>query len=106
MVTLDAAALAQVTGGGSVYDAARTAYNGGAYAVKATSNFVNGFAGGALHGPNASEDQMDRFGDRNAPGFGAGVETGMMANMAMGPVGGLLATASGSLPSGSPSPSR
>jgi hypothetical protein len=101
MVRIDPAALAQVVGGNQLTQAAKTVYDGGKYAVQATNNFVNGFAGGALHGPNASEDQMARFGDRNAPGFGAGVETGMMANMAMGPVGGILATASGSLPSGS-----
>jgi len=104
-MVIDADVLAFVTGGAgwgsTAVSAAKSVYNGGVYAAKATNNFVNGFAGGALHGPNASTDQIDRFGDTNAPGFGAGVETGMMANMAMGPVGGILATASGSIPTGS-----
>ena len=104
-MVIDADVLAFVTGGGSwgstAASAAKSVYDGGVYAAKATNNFVNGFAGGTLHGPNASTDQIERYGDRNAPGFGAGVETGMMANMAMGPVGGILATATGSIPTGS-----
>lgn len=101
IATLEPAALASVTGG-TMRSALRTAYNGAAYAAGATNSFVNGFAGGALHGMGATEDQMAHYGDRNAPGFDPGVETGMMFNMALGPVGGVLATMSGSVPTPSP----
>ena len=98
---IDRLALASVTGGFEVRSALKSAYDGGAYAANATKNFGTGFAGGALHGLGATDCQIARYGDRNAPGFAPGVETGMMFNMALGPVGGLLATATGSVPAGS-----
>jgi hypothetical protein len=102
MVTvIDTLALASVRGGLEVRSALKSAYDGGVYAAQATRNFGTGFAGGALHGVGASDGQIARYGDRNAPGFAPGVETGMMFNMALGPVGGLLATATGSIPAGS-----
>jgi hypothetical protein len=103
---IDRLALASVTGGLEVGSALKSAYNGGVSAVKATKNFGNGFAGGALHGLGATDTQIARYGDRNATGFAPGVETGMMFNMALGPVGSLLATATGSVPAGASSGSR
>ena len=77
--SVDAASLEHTTGGAGLRDA-----------FTATTNFAKGFAGGALHGPTAKTDQIERFGNRNDTGFKPGVETGMMANMAMGKVGDLI----------------
>jgi hypothetical protein len=101
LMEIDALALANVTGGVDFRSAVKSAYDGGVSAVKATKNFGNGFASGALHGVGATDSQIARYGDRNATGFAPGVETGMMFNMALGPVGGILATATGSVPTGS-----
>jgi hypothetical protein len=76
---IDLATLETTTGGAGLGDA-----------VSATTNFAKGFAGGALHGTGAKTDQIERFGNRNDTGFKPGVETGMMANMAMGKVGDLV----------------
>ena len=76
------------------------AWNGVKAGVNACRNFTNGVAAGAIFGPGAKEDQIDSFTGRtrNDTGIKPGVELGMMANMAMGPVGGAIATIAGSTP--------
>lgn len=91
--TLETLALDQldsVTGGGMFGDA-----------VNAVGNFGNGFAAGAIHGPNMKDTSiMARGLDRNATGTKPGVETGMMFNQALGPVGKLMSTAAGGASTG------
>ncbi|GEM_PF-2903134 len=60
-------------------------------AVDTVNNFGNGLVAGAVHGPNMkNDDTMAKGLDRNAAGTKAGVETGMMVNMALGPTGKLI----------------
>ncbi len=77
--TLDTADLSTVTGG------FMESINNG---LSAIGNFGAGFAGGAIHGVNAKNDDIMMRGlDRNATGTKPGVETGMMFNELAGPVG-------------------
>ena len=88
--SIDPSDLESVTGGGWAGDAAG-----------AVGNFGSGFAAGAIHGPNMRDDAMMARGlDRNATGTKPGVESGMMFNQALGPVGKLMSAGAGQAPSG------
>ena len=89
--SIDSSDLESVTGGGWAGDAA-----------SAVGNFGSGFAAGAVHGSNMKDDSfMARGLDRNATGTKPGVESGMMFNQALGPVGQIMSTAAKGAPSGS-----
>jgi len=95
--SIDLDQLASVTGGGA-WDSFTGAVGDGVGAVK---NFGNGFAAGAVHGPNMKNDSVMAQGlDRNATGTRPGVETGMMFNQALGPVGKMMSAGAGSVPGG------
>ncbi len=95
--SIDHDQLGSVTGGGA-WDTISGGVSSGYNAVR---NFGNGFAAGAIHGPNMKNDSvMARGLDRNATGTKPGVETGMMFNQALGPVGKLMSAGAGSVPGG------
>jgi hypothetical protein len=96
--TIEDAVLTDVTGGASLGSYAQSAWDGVKSGAGAVNNFANGFAGGAIYGPTAKDDQISQFGDRNSTGFAPGVETGMMFNQAMGPVGDLISAGAGAVP--------
>ncbi len=66
--------------------------------VDTVRNFGNGFAAGATFGPNARTENVERYGNSSQTGFKPGVETGMMFNMAAGPVGRLWSAAANRVP--------
>lgn len=78
--TIATGELATITGAGWFRDG-----------VDAVSNFTDGFVAGAVHGTGmTTEDTLARGLKRSATGTKPGVETGMMFNMALGPVGDAL----------------
>ena len=96
--TIDRDQLVTATGGAGVVESVT---NGISSAYNATRNFTNGFAAGALHGPHMRNDALMARGlDRNATGTRPGVETGMMFNQALGPIGRGISALTGMLPSG------
>jgi len=90
---IDRARLLAATGAGA-WDRVTDTWQG-------VRNFTGGATAGLVHGPNASERAVDRWADTSSQATKAGFELGAMGNMAMGPVGGLVATAAGSVPTGS-----
>ena len=90
---IDPAQLASATGGGAM-DRVQNAWQG-------VKNFSGGAAAGLTYGVGASERAVNRYADTSSQATKAGFEIGAMGNMAMGPVGGLLATVAGSVPTGS-----
>jgi hypothetical protein len=84
--------LATVQGGGA-WDRAKDAWQG-------TKNFAGGLGAGLTYGPMASERAVNRYADSSSQATKAGFEVGAMGNMAMGPVGGLIATVAGGVPTG------
>lgn len=95
--TIDSAELHQIQGGEGFWSSVAS---GAQYAYDGVRNFGNGFAAGATFGPNARTSQVEIYGDKSQHGFGPGVETGMMFNMALGPFGRLMSTAAGAAPAG------
>ena len=93
LTTIQSDELTQVTGGEGVMDTLSSGVN-------AVRNFGSGFAAGATFGPNAKSDQVAKYGDRNATGFKPGVESGMMFNMALGPVGRGISALANRVPGG------
>ena len=88
--TISTGELATITGAGWFRDG-----------VDAVSNFTDGFVAGAVHGTGmTNEDTLARGLDRNATGTKPGVETGMMVNMALGPVGDALSLGASGIQSG------
>ena len=102
--TIDTANLSTVTGGADAWDTissgAQSGWEGVKYGADAVRNFGNGFAGGATFGANAKTSQIEMYGNKSQTGFAPGVETGMMFNQALGPVGKLISTAAGGVTTG------
>jgi hypothetical protein len=89
---IDGIRLAAITGGGA-WDRVKDAWQG-------TKNFTGGAAAGLTYGVGAQERTVNRYADTSSQATKAGFELGAMGNMAMGPVGGLLATVAGGVPTG------
>ena len=97
LTTIDPGDLSAVHGGEGFLD---SVVSGAQYAYDGVRNFGNGFAAGATYGVHGKSSQIEQYGNRNDPGFKPGVETGMMFNQALGPVGRLISTAAGAAPTG------
>lgn len=102
--TIETHNLCNVSGGAGAWDTvksgAQTAWEGVKTGANTVRNFGNGFAGGATFGVNAKTSQIEMYGNKSQPGFGAGVESGMMFNQALGPAGRLISTAAGGVTTG------
>ena len=92
LAAIDLHSLALITGGGA-WDRVKDAWQG-------TKNFTGGAAAGLTYGVGATERAVNRYADTSSQATKAGFEMGAMGNMAMGPFGGLLATAAGGVPTG------
>jgi len=89
---IDVHTLAATMGGGA-WDRVKDAWQG-------TKNFTGGAAAGLTYGVGAQERAVSRYADTSSQATKAGFELGAMGNMAMGPVGGMLATVAGGVPTG------
>lgn len=91
--------LEAVVGGASWLEQAQSAVFGEPRAVQ---QFGGGLAGGLTGGPNARNSLMKHYVDGKTPASKLGFELGAMGNMALGPVGKLMAAGSNNAPTGSP----
>lgn len=69
-------------------------------AWQGVKNFTGGAAAGLTYGVGATSSAVSRYADTSSQATKAGFEIGAMGNMAMGPVGGLIATVAGGVPTG------
>ena len=95
--TIETSDLDQVQGGEGFWSSVGS---GAQYAYEGVRNFGNGFAAGATYGANGKTAQIEQYGNKQQHGFAPGVETGMMFNQALGPVGRVISTMAGAAPTG------